>query len=68
MEKLLAFDLCELQLFGSLDIDVVLVSMVTWTTMNRLHKYSTAFGLLESFNEYIGSQKSQNFDVAVLLT
>ena len=53
-------------LFSALDIDVVLVSMVTWTTIYLVDGYPNITEVLFNFNEYLFRQSPHQFDIAVL--
>ena len=53
-------------LFSGLDIDVVLVSMVTWTTIHLVDGYPNVTEVLLNFNEYLFRQSPHQFDIAVL--
>ena len=53
-------------LFSALDIDVVLVSMVTWTTIYLVDGYPNITEVLLNFNEYLFRQSPHQFDIAVL--
>ena len=53
-------------LFSALGIDVVLVSMVTWTTIYFMGGYPNVTEVLLNFNQYLFRQSPHRFDIAVL--
>ena len=52
----------------SLDINVILVGIVTWTRKNRRSAHSDASSLLRSFNLFLAERFPHKFDLAILFS